>query len=94
MNNELSSEYYSTVVSRKYAPPPPPPPPPPPFANLASVQNPGGGGGGGVYTGCNNFFRDYALHSAPNTCVEGEEAGCFRKVAGVSIVDPGGPCSR
>ena len=28
------------------------------------------------------------------SALRGEKAGCFRKVAGVSIVDVGGPCSR
>ena len=41
---------------------------------------------GGLYAGCNIFSRDYAL-------LKGEEAGRFREVAGVSIVDAGGPCS-
>ena len=44
-----------TVVSRKY----PPPPPPPPLSTLALVQN----ARGSLYTGYNNFARDYTLPS-------------------------------
>ena len=83
----------STVVSRKYAPPP--------FATLASVQN----AGGGAYT----QDATISLVITPSLPImkslsvwgvgqargvtEREEAGCFHEVAGMSIVDAGGPCS-
>ena len=64
----------NTIVSRKYAPP---------FATLALVQDTGGeeilsqtGWGGGivtscVYTGCDNFSRDYALPSGHEVIIGG-----------------------
>ena len=51
--------YACTVVSRKYAPP---------FAILALVQN---AGGAYIYTGCDNFSRNYALPSGHEVNIVG-----------------------
>ena len=45
-----------------------PPPPQTFFATLALVQN----AGGALYTGCDNFYRNYALPSGHEVIVGGK----------------------